>query len=245
MSNSIERNLMTYDDFFQKFGGSYRSKNILTNQRSLYSPKVLLELFFRLGSNARKRDANKRPYNIPKTSALPRGYIRLCPWEAEYLYILAYKAKLGIVETGRFHGGSTFLLASANPKVPIHSIDIAPKSDELLRQYFSDNSVGTNVDLIVGDSQNVKYPQIGEIDLLFIDGDHSYEGCTKDLQNFYPNVVKGGHVVLHDSYFGSPVQDAVIDFIKGRNVTVVQTPYIHSNYWHLSCGSIAHFIKND
>jgi predicted O-methyltransferase YrrM len=204
----------------------------------------MAEFVLRLGPySPRKRYQNGRLYNIPKTSALPRRYIRLCPWEGEYVYLIASRAKKGIVETGRLHGGSTFLLACANTAVPIHSIDIAPKNDDLIRQYFSENSVGANVNLIVGDSQHGKYPDIGDVDVLFIDGDHSYEGCTNDLENWYPALAAGGHILLHDCYFGSPVQDAVIDFIGRHDVTIVQTPYIHATYWHLSCGSIAHLIK--
>lgn len=37
-----------------------------------------------------------------------------------------------------------------------------------------------------------------EIDLLFIDGDHSYNGALADLRNFAPYVEKGGYMLLHD-----------------------------------------------
>jgi predicted O-methyltransferase YrrM len=233
---------MQYADFFARFGGSYRTKNIAPFQHSPLDPRA----WFGAGPfSARKRLQNRRPYAIPSSSALPKEYIRLCPWEGEYLFMLASRARQGIVETGRFHGGSTFLLSCANAEVPIHSVDIAPKNDELVRRYMQQNGVGAKTELIVGDSQNVKYPQVGAYDLLWIDGDHSYEGCTKDLENWYPELARGGHVVLHDSYFGSPVQDSVIDFIKRHDVTLVQSPWIHARYWHHPAGGLAHFIKND
>jgi predicted O-methyltransferase YrrM len=37
-----------------------------------------------------------------------------------------------------------------------------------------------------------------EIDLLFIDGDHSYKGVKSDWDMYSPLVKKGGHVVFHD-----------------------------------------------
>ncbi len=37
------------------------------------------------------------------------------------------------------------------------------------------------------------------IDVLFIDGDHSYEGCTSDLITWLPFVRAGGWVALHDT----------------------------------------------
>jgi hypothetical protein len=104
--------------------------------------------------------------------------------------------------------------------------------------------VGTNVELLVGDSQTTKYSQIGGIDLLFVDGDHSYEGCLRDLENWWPHVVPNGHVVLHDCYFPNPPQKAVIDFIKSHDVEVIRSPHIPPTHWHSPAGSLAHFVKN-
>jgi len=41
-----------------------------------------------------------------------------------------------------------------------------------------------------------------EIDLLFIDGDHSEAGCELDWRSFSPFVSPGGHVVFHDARAG-------------------------------------------
>lgn len=38
----------------------------------------------------------------------------------------------------------------------------------------------------------------GTIDLMFIDGDHTYEGVKADFYNFSPLVKKGGYVAFHD-----------------------------------------------
>jgi len=35
-------------------------------------------------------------------------------------------------------------------------------------------------------------------DLIFIDADHSYEGCKADIQNYFPKVKKGGYIGGHD-----------------------------------------------
>jgi predicted O-methyltransferase YrrM len=37
------------------------------------------------------------------------------------------------------------------------------------------------------------------IDVLFIDGDHSYEGCRADLEAWLPFVQPGGWIAFHDS----------------------------------------------
>jgi predicted O-methyltransferase YrrM len=36
------------------------------------------------------------------------------------------------------------------------------------------------------------------IDLVFIDGDHSYDGCLRDIKAWLPKVKKGGWICGHD-----------------------------------------------
>lgn len=37
-----------------------------------------------------------------------------------------------------------------------------------------------------------------EVDLVFIDGDHSYEGCKRDIEAWLPNIRPGGYIAIHD-----------------------------------------------
>jgi predicted O-methyltransferase YrrM len=218
---------MQYDEFFSRFGGSLRTKNIRKKNW--------------LGVTKRRG----RDYNLPSSSELPRGFIRLCPWEAEYLFMVASRARLGIIETGRFNGGSAFLMSCAAPDVPIWSIDIEPQDDRRLREVFQSSIVGKNVSLVIGDSQHEKYPEVGTADLLFIDGDHTYDGCMNDLKNWYWNLAPGGHLILHDSYRGKHgVQAAVADLLSERpELSVVLSPFIGADYWNYRAGSLAHLMK--
>lgn len=57
-----------------------------------------------------------------------------------------------------------------------------------------------------------------EIDILFIDGDHTYEGVTKDIQAWLTDVKSGGLVMFHDvaksddaHYLHKEVQRAIGD----------------------------------
>ncbi len=210
---------MTYEEFFERFGGSLRAKHV-----------------------------GKRPLApLPLATALPKEFIRLCPWEAEYLWIVAHRAHAGVLEIGRHKGGSTFLLACA-AEVPIYSIDIAPADDDLLRELLANNDICADVSLIVGDSGiKCQKPDYGQFDLLFIDGDHTYEGCSRDLAQWYPRLSNRGHVILHDCYRGAyGVQDAVMDFLHYHpEVEIVTSPLIGEEYWRSPAGSIAHFIRHD
>ncbi len=232
---------MDYAEFYRRFGGSYRRKHLMKiPARRL--PRALFGLRFFFDGDF-GRTLGKVPFVLPPESELPLKFIRLDPWEGEYLFMMASRARKRIVEIGRFYGGSTFLLACANAKVPIHSIDLGPQDDDRLRRCLSDGAVGENLELIVGDSQGGEFAHIQDVDMLFVDGDHSYEGCTRDLENWYPKVVPGGHVLLHDCYFGSPVLESVVDFTAKHDVQLIRSPYQIASHWRQPPGSVAHFVK--
>ncbi len=206
---------MRYQDYFESFGGSYRSKH-----------------------------CKKRGFAMPSTSRLPKEFVRLDPWEGEYLWSVAQKVSVGVVEIGRRNGGSTFLLACATA-APISSIDNAPADDSRLRTLLDHYCVGENVKLIVADSRIARPPVPAAIDLLFVDGDHSYEGCKADLVAWSDRVIRGGSVVFHDSYQGSyGVRQAATEFAaQHADFDVIKSPLIPAEHWTIPTGSIAHLRR--
>lgn len=221
--------MMDYATFFSKFGGSYRTKHLNSPFDTVF----------------KKTTRNKRVYFLNSKPQIPREFIRMEPWEGEYIFMLAARARLGTLEIGRFNGGSLFLMACANGDTPLYSIDVAPQNDDLLKELFVQHEVGANAALIVGDSQNTQYDEIPPLDLLFIDGDHSYDGCSKDLRNWFGKVTTGGHILLHDCYHGCAVLDAVLDFAREHPVRFVNSPYIGSEHWLHPTGSMIHLIKTE
>lgn len=218
---------MQYKEFVARFGASVRTKNFTQPE----------------SSSTAGIDFGKRLHVLPDDTEIPREFIRLDPWEAEYLFIVAQRAKKGIVEIGRFNGGSGFVMACANETVPITSVDIKPQNDEKLRRIFSETGVGANVRLIVGDSQNGNFADIEPYDLLFVDGDHSYDGALRDLENWWEGLEPGGHVVCHDSYAGQPCMDAILDFMFAKDVFVLNSPIKHHYHGFHPAGSMVHFMK--
>jgi predicted O-methyltransferase YrrM len=174
-----------------------------------------------------------------------REFIRIDPWELSYLVWAAAYAKRGIVEIGRYNGGSTLMFALANPRVPVYSVDIAPQDDARLRRVLADHEAGDNVRLLVGDSQRGEFTEIrpGGYDLLLIDGDHSYDGCLADLTNWWPGLAAGGSVLLHDCYHGSEVQEAAATFFARHQARFVRGANIPAAHWLTAEGSIAHALK--
>jgi predicted O-methyltransferase YrrM len=238
-SRQPTRSGLDFATFYERYGASLRRKHLV-----IVAPSRVGRLSLAVAALVGRIPLNKRHWTLPAQSRLPLEFIRLEPWEAEYLYLLARRATRGIVEIGRFRGGSTFLLACANNRVPIWSIDIAPQDDLALRRLLGENDLGQNVNLLVGDSHLKTFPVIGDFDLLFVDGDHSYAGCRADLDRFVPRLASAGHLAVHDCYAGGDVHDAVLDFAEGSDLVPVRSPYIINSHWHTGCGSIAHFTKS-
>jgi len=69
-------------------------------------------------------------------------------------------------------------------------------------------------------------------DFVYIDADHTYNGCLKDINDWYPKVKKGG-VLVGDDYIERTVPwtgvefgviNAVNTFIKDNDLTVFELP---------------------
>ena len=227
-----------------------RTKNI---RGAIVNPIGRIQELLRLLSKGEFRAAatsiipkeNKRAWGKNFFSPLGRHFICLCPWEASYLYMVASKAKHGILEIGRFNGGSTFLLkAACMPNVKIHSIDIAPRNDKNLMNKLDHYLSRENVYLHVCDSRKTTLHNDIDYDILWIDGDHSFEGCLSDLRTFFPRLKPNGHLLLHDAYEGSEVLDAIMAFQRETPELIpINNIYKTSFYYQDPHGSIAHFMK--
>ena len=114
-----------------------------------------------------------------------------------------------ILETGRYWGGSTVLLAMAthNSDVNIVSVDVVtgchdPDVDDWLNDYEEKE----RIDIRVDNSHAMKNIPLS---LLFVDGDHSYEGIKKDFIHHWNYL--HGDCVAHD--YGDPTCPGVTQFI--------------------------------
>ena len=131
------------------------------------------------------------------------------------------------------------VLAAANQSVAIRSIDIDPVNDELLADLFRSLQIGDNVCLQSGNSAD--FVPDYRYDLLFIDGDHRYDGVMKDLMSWWDNLVVGGSVIMHDSHHVD-VADAIRDFTADQSVEFVLTA-AGLDHALLEHGSLCHFRK--
>jgi predicted O-methyltransferase YrrM len=145
--------------------------------------------------------------------------VRPSEMEAIYKHIFEFRNPT-IVEIGSAHGASSIILGEASNELDGHlvCIDSYPenyydqeKFGEYAYKAFKKNMVahlGTrNFSFIPAPSDEaVKIVQqlsgvdnqYIRIDILFIDGDHSYDGVIQDCQNYLPLLKSGGYVAFHD-----------------------------------------------
>jgi predicted O-methyltransferase YrrM len=137
---------------------------------------------------------------------LHHAIISMAVDEAAYLYRLAHGlGDATLVEIGRSKGGSTLLLAAAaGSGSRVWSYDLHVKgtagasSDEELRAALERYGLADRVTLVVADSRTAEPPP-PPVDLVLVDGDHSYEGVRADFGAWSTRLRVGGHMVFHDA----------------------------------------------
>jgi len=106
------------------------------------------------------------------------------------------------VNIGAGVGTSSLAVVEANPALKAYTVDISEGGPfgGLQNEVNAFSPTGLPLPIqILGDSKKVgKEWENGPIDFLFIDGDHSYEGCRGDIEAWRPHVKRGGIIALHD-----------------------------------------------
>ena len=129
------------------------------------------------------------------------------------LYGLVKAAKPEVVvEIGSARGRSTCFIGKAlqeNGHGKVFAIDPHTRTDwndddstdtyEILLSNVTALGLQDVVEICRSTSDNVATKWKGPIDMLFIDGDHSYEGALHDWQSFVPFVRPFGSVIFHDT----------------------------------------------
>lgn len=84
-------------------------------------------------------------------------------------------------------------------------------------------------------NEAVKHFPDNYFDLVYLDADHTYEACQKDIENWFPKIKKGKFLVGHDYTPGFlrktnvrfGVIEAVDNFVKNNNLRLFKLPFWH------------------
>jgi predicted O-methyltransferase YrrM len=130
-----------------------------------------------------------------------RGSIRQGFDEAALLWKAVRATGGSILEIGRNLAGSTVLLAAAAPDREVYSIDNRSNEDRACKDYLARDGNTARVHLLVADSRK-PLPDL-RFGLLFIDGDHSFDGVLADVcahwNSAEPSNGKAALVAFHDA----------------------------------------------
>jgi cephalosporin hydroxylase len=131
------------------------------------------------------------------------GMIQFKPEISGFMALAAQASPQYICEIGTARGGTSFLFGQSLPSTKhMISVDLMVKNKNKLSLYvkparqisFVD---GSSYDLATIDRvENILAGN--QLDLLFIDGDHTYEGVTKDFLGYRHLVKSGGIIGFHD-----------------------------------------------
>ncbi|MGC0774979.1 MAG: class I SAM-dependent methyltransferase [Candidatus Acidiferrum sp.] len=169
--------------------------------------------------------------------------------EARFLGLLAACVPVSgtVVEIGSFKGRSTVMLAKVashygfGPVVAIdpHNspilVNIPTNPETSSYQDFLENvraaGVSDHVEAHAAYSKDMAESWNRPIRLLWIDGDHSYEGAKNDLDGFLPHMAPMGVVVFHDALnpFPGPIRVFVEDVLGSNRFG--PAGFVHSIAW--------------
>jgi predicted O-methyltransferase YrrM len=132
---------------------------------------------------------------------------------SELLWLVEELAPQTVLEIGTYAGGTLYCLCRlAQPDATIVSIDkpmgrfgghytderaeemqmLFPREQQALKLIQDDSQLPSTLERLEGILDGRK------LDLLFIDGDHTYEGVKSDFEMYSPLVREGGMIVFHD-----------------------------------------------
>lgn len=159
--------------------------------------------------------------NFEKWPHFTRGFKDVSEAQALYDFCISRRPQL-ILEIGRRMGVSTRLFATAVKEWDGHviSFDGAPQAyvskilDEMGLTYF--------VELIDQWSPWIVPDPNWEIDLLYIDGDHTYIATLVDYHYFYFFVPTGGLIAFHDCLH-PPVKKAIEAAVRRDRLKHLET----------------------
>lgn len=159
----------------------------------------------------------------------------LNPAEADLLEHLASEVVAGcIVEIGSFRGKSTIRLAHGARVSGCEVYAVDPHDP------FNDNGTWFGIEDRAVFLQNILNAGVADIvkpvflkshvagacgwkepiGLLFVDGDHTYEGAKRDIKCWVHHVVSGGLIAFHDSWF-EDVSRAITELLADERYKVV------------------------
>lgn len=164
-----------------------------------------------LVSNLRAAATSPQAWWLARQSVIRHGAIQHVDELTEFARILRVKPPRAVLEIGTAQGGVFWLLCRlAVPDATLVSLELPPDERHSGGQRISVDlqsmkKPGQTIHVVHGNSHDPGTPNRvagllagRSLDLLFIDGDHTYEGVSQDYHMYSPLVRVGGIIAFHD-----------------------------------------------
>lgn len=167
--------------------------------------------FAGLSKNFRAATSSFDLWWLSRKSVVERGAIQHIDELTEFALMLRAKPPAAVLEIGTAQGGVFWLFCRlAAPDATLVSLDLPPEE-----RYGGGKRISIDLQSMKQSSQtihavhgNSHEPEaqrrvadlLGglQLDLLFIDGDHTYDGVSQDYNMYSPLVRPGGAIAFHD-----------------------------------------------
>lgn len=169
-------------------------------------------------------------------------------WGAWSLILDTVPSKCTLLEIGVFRGATLSVWKLLKPYAKIYGITPLDTTGGYWESDYAKDIAKIHNDfnqplppIYYGRSDNerlIKDATERDYDVVYVDGDHSYEGCMHDLKTYSPFVKKGGYLVIDDScsdmkmewgvFQGhQDVTRATLDFMKNTTEWEFITNVVH------------------
>ncbi len=137
-------------------------------------------------------------------------------------HIVRYYQPSVVVELGTSLGIGTSYMAAAYPEARIHTLEGSPAVASLASSHFQSLAL-SNIQQHVGNFDQLLLPllhQLGTIDLLFIDGNHSYEPTKRYFEQALAHIHPHSILIFDDIHWSKGMQQAWQEICDHPSVTL-------------------------
>lgn len=171
----------------------------------------------------RKEKTNNKPLQYSRqVKSIARNSLQQSAYCRLFYRIVQYLQPETIIELGTSLGLTTCYFALGNPKARVFSLEGCPKTAEIAKETFAKAGV-SNVELITGDfskSLPVALKKCPSPGIVYIDGDHSFEGVLRNFTNISNHLNAKSVVIVDDIRLSKPMYAAWKQMAAWENTTM-------------------------
>lgn len=134
-------------------------------------------------------------YFFPNELSVLKSLVYLCP-----------SSPITVLNIGAGAGTSGLAFLETRQDLHLHTVDIT-NIDSPFGSLYSERQVCQDAGFKLGNrwfqhhmdsKQLAQWWDYGPVDVCFIDGDHTYDGCVGDITGWLPHMRTGGFMAVHD-----------------------------------------------